>query len=142
VAKKTVVLSLLGTLLDRGATSRRWESWRPTVALCQHDDLLVDRLELLYPKRSTELAELVRTDIRQVSPETEVRLTVDPVRDPWDFEDVYANLHDFARTYPFDITSRRYVPCGAWIWNLPSGSPSEFPQRGWRQPCRLSSEIR
>jgi transcriptional regulatory protein RtcR len=107
--KKTVVLSLLGTLLDRGSSSRRWETWRPTVALCQHDDLLVDRLELLYPKRSTEIAELVRTDIGQVSHGTEVRLTVDPVRDPWDFEDVYANLHDFARTYPFDTEAEDYL---------------------------------
>ncbi len=33
----------------RAQGPKRWERWRPTVALCQQEDLLVDRLELLYP---------------------------------------------------------------------------------------------
>src|SRR5687767_1883723 len=45
-AKKLVIFGLLGTQLDRGTGPARWESWRPTVSLCQQDDLLVCRLEL------------------------------------------------------------------------------------------------
>ena len=42
----TVMIGFLGTNLDRGG-SNRWERWRPTVDLFRHDDLLINRLELL-----------------------------------------------------------------------------------------------
>ena len=106
--KRCVVLGLLGTTIDRGAGPKRWEGWRPSIAACQHDDLLVSRFELLHPQRFTTLAQTVRDDIRHVSPETEVRLHADPTADPWDFEDVYGNLHDFARAYPFDTEAEDY----------------------------------
>ncbi|MGH9901856.1 MAG: RNA repair transcriptional activator RtcR family protein, partial [Pyrinomonadaceae bacterium] len=35
--KKTVAISLLGVALDAGRGPERWEKWRPTVALCQHE---------------------------------------------------------------------------------------------------------
>ena len=78
--------------------------------LCQHEDLLVDRFELLHPQRFEQLAEHGPTDIARVSPETEVRLhLVARRRDPWDFEEVYGALHDFARAYPFDAESEDYL---------------------------------
>jgi transcriptional regulatory protein RtcR len=107
--KRTVVIGLLGTVIDRGKGASRWDGWRPTVAACQHDDLLIDRFELLYPERYLALAETVRDDIRHVSPETDVRLSVDSTVDSWDFEDVYGNLHDFARAYPFDTEAEDYL---------------------------------
>jgi transcriptional regulatory protein RtcR len=107
--RKCVAIGLVGTTLDRGGGVKRWEHWRPTVALGQHDDLLIDRIELLHPLKYTALAETVRDDLRHVSPETEVRLIVDPTTDPWDFEDVYASLHDFARGYPFDTEAEDYL---------------------------------
>jgi transcriptional regulatory protein RtcR len=107
--KRCVVIGLLGTSLDRGTGSRRWEGWRPSVALCQQPDLIVDRFELLHGPAFTSLAEVVRDDIRHVSPETTVRLVLDPTQDPWDFEGVYANLHDFARAYPFDTDAEDYL---------------------------------
>src|SRR5258708_5800950 len=100
-AKKLVILGLLGTQLDRGAGSRRWEGWRPTVSLCQQEDLLVHRLELLHDPRGTSLAETVAADIASVSPETQARRHVVQFRDPWDFEEVYGVLADFARSYEF-----------------------------------------
>src|SRR5687768_9527375 len=109
MAKRSVVLGLLGTTIDRGTGTRRWEGWRPSIAVCQHEDLLVDRFELLHPRGFTSLAETVRDDIRHVSPETEVRLVIDPTVDPWDFEEVYASLHDFARSYPFDTDAEDYL---------------------------------
>ena len=72
-AKKFVILGLLGTQLDSGKNASRWETWRPTVSLCQHEDLLVGRLELLHDRQHTGLAETVTADITGVSPETEVR---------------------------------------------------------------------
>ena len=47
--RRTVLIGLLGTTIDRGMTAKRWESWRPSVAACQHEDLLIDRFELLHP---------------------------------------------------------------------------------------------
>jgi transcriptional regulatory protein RtcR len=107
--RKCVAIGLLGTTIDRGTGSKRWEGWRPSVAACQHEDLLIDRFELLYPERFKLLAETVREDIRHVSPETDVRLVVDRAADPWDFEDVYGNLHDFARAYHFDTDAEDYL---------------------------------
>ena len=45
--KKTVVIGLFGTQLDRASFQKRWDRWRPSVAICQQDDLLVDRFDLL-----------------------------------------------------------------------------------------------
>ena len=107
--RRFVAIGLLGTTIDRGQGPKRWESWRPSVAACQHDDLLIDRFELLYPQRFTALAETIRADMRRMSPETEVRLVLDKTADPWDFEDVYGNLHDFARSYRFDTEAEDYL---------------------------------
>jgi transcriptional regulatory protein RtcR len=107
--RRCVVIGLLGTTMDRGQGAARWDHWRPTVAASQHEDLLIDRFDLLHPKRFSALAATVRDDIRHVSPETEVRLWPhDPV-DPWDFEEVYGLLHDFARAYPFDTDREDYL---------------------------------
>ena len=65
-------LGFLGTQLDAG--KRR--GWRPSVALCQHDHLPVDRLELLHDRRHLTLAQRVQQDIATLSPGTEVLLRV------------------------------------------------------------------
>lgn len=108
-AKKLVILGLLGTQLDRGVGSRRWEGWRPTVSLCQHEDLLVHRLELLHGRKYTTLAEGVAADIAGVSPETQARRHLVEFGDPWDFEEVYGALADFARSYPFKPDREEYL---------------------------------
>jgi transcriptional regulatory protein RtcR len=108
--KKTVVFGFLGTQLDYGGKgAARWERWRPTVSLCQQQDLVVDRLELLHDVRSRGLAERIRLDIESVSPETEVRRVEVEIRDPWDFEEVYTALHDLYRSYPFDTEHEDYL---------------------------------
>ncbi|MGE5199507.1 MAG: RNA repair transcriptional activator RtcR family protein, partial [Rhodospirillaceae bacterium] len=106
---KTVVLGLLGTTLDKGKGPARWDAWRPTVAACQHEDLLISRFELLYPRRSEHLASTVQADIAHVSPETEVRLWPHDTADPWDFEEVYGALHDFVQAYSFDPDAEDYL---------------------------------
>ena len=109
MAKDLIVLGMLGTSLDSGTGPERWEAWRPTVALCSHEDLLVRRFELLLQPRSEKLAEAICEDIRHVSPETEVRRHHLEFRDPWDFEQVYAALHDFASNYSFDHQDEDYL---------------------------------
>ncbi|HEX7643125.1 MAG TPA: RNA repair transcriptional activator RtcR [Burkholderiaceae bacterium] len=106
--KKIVVIGFIGTQLDSGKGSGRWEKWRPTVALTQYEDVVIDRFELLYSGRFDELVGRVAGDIAQVSPETVVVPRALPITDPWDFEDVYGNLFDFARSYPFDPDKEEY----------------------------------
>jgi len=96
-----VVLGLLGPTLDAGRGPDRWTRWRPTLAVCQHDDFLVDRFELLVSPAYTALADLITGDIATVSPDTEVRRHALPLADPWDFSEVYGALSDFADAYTF-----------------------------------------
>lgn len=100
----TVAVGLLGTTLDRGSKGPgRWETWRPTVALFQHEDLLIDRFEMLLTSpRFEALADAVEADIASVSPETTVRRHVVPMADPWDFEEVYGALLDLTRRLTLD----------------------------------------
>jgi len=107
---KQVVFGLLGTRLDRGTSpTDRWQSWRPTVALCQHEDLLVDRFELLYEPKIADLSNTVAEDIRSISPETDVRLHEVQFRDPWDLEEVYSTLHKFMGSYRFQPEQEKYL---------------------------------
>jgi len=97
--KKTVVLGMLGTTLDQGHRADRWQRWRPTVSVCQHPELPVDRFELLVSPTAGRLATQVTEDIASVSPGTEVRHHPLALADPWDFSEVYAKLGDFADGY-------------------------------------------
>lgn len=107
---KTVAISLLGTSLDqRGKKKDRWQRWRPTVSLCQHEDLLIDQLELIYNARFESLADQVAEDIALTSPETQVKKHCVAFPDPWDFAQVYSTLLDFAQSYAFDRDNTRYL---------------------------------
>jgi transcriptional regulatory protein RtcR len=107
--KPKIAIGFLGSTLDQGKNPDRWQRWRPTVSLCQHEDLLINRLELLHARAHTALAAQVGKDIAQVSPETKVRRHQIEFKDPWDFEEVYGGLHDFARGYPFDPDAEDYL---------------------------------
>ncbi len=108
---KTVVIGLLGTTLDNhgGFGPKRWDFWRPTVAIGQHADLLVDRLELLHGSSFDDLARRICSDFAQVSPETTIQRHVFDLNNPWDFEEVYAALYDFVDKYPFDTDNEEYL---------------------------------
>ncbi|MGE3171961.1 MAG: RNA repair transcriptional activator RtcR [Planctomycetota bacterium] len=95
------VVSFLGTQLDRGG-QQRWDRWRPNVAMCQHDDLLVRRLVLLCDRRHRGLYEQVAADVRSVSPDTVVEAFPFAVRDPWDFEQVFDALFEVAHRLEVD----------------------------------------
>ncbi|MEX0364929.1 MAG: RNA repair transcriptional activator RtcR [Ruegeria sp.] len=101
---KNVVLGFLGTQLDMGKKRR----WRPTLSLIQHDDFPIERLEILYDMNFHRLARQVQREIQEASPDTEVLLQNLDLDDPWDFQEVYGKLFDFARTYGFDEERERY----------------------------------
>ena len=101
---KNVVIGFLGTQLDMGKKRR----WKPTPSLVSHDHFKVDRLELLYDMRFHRLAKQVQREIEEASPETEVLLQQLDLKDPWDFQEVYGKLFDFARAYGFDDERERY----------------------------------
>ncbi|MGE0239915.1 MAG: RNA repair transcriptional activator RtcR [Parvibaculaceae bacterium] len=108
MSKANVVIGFVGTTLDAPKWENRWERWRPTVAVCQQEDFVVDRLELIHDNHSAGLVGRLTRDIAQVSPETRVAPVIINLKDPWDFEEVYGALHDFARGRSFDTENEHY----------------------------------
>ncbi|MEM7688925.1 MAG: RNA repair transcriptional activator RtcR [Pseudomonadota bacterium] len=108
--KPLTVIGFLGTTLDAAKFGpERWNKWRPSVGLCMHEDLRVDRFVLLHSERHQKLATRVTSDIADVSPETDVEERLIEFKDPWDFEEVYTTLLDFAQSYPFDPDTNDYL---------------------------------
>ncbi len=105
----TVAIGFIGSELDANRKASRWKKWRPSVAICQQDDLLINRFELIHDSRQSDLAQSIREDITTTSPETNVVLHEVNFSDPWDFEEVYAGLHDFARRYTFTPDNNSYL---------------------------------
>ena len=101
---RNVVIGFLGTTLDRG--KRR--NWRPSVQVSSHPGFQVDRLELIHDARDLNLAEVIAGEIARLSPWVEVRLVRLDLVDPWDFQEVYGKLYDFAQDYGFDEDRERY----------------------------------
>ncbi len=107
--KRNVVINILGVIKDaKGRGHKRWHSWRPTISLVSHPDFPVDRMELLYEPEYLRLSKRIMEDVNQVSPATDVNLVETAWRDPWDFADVYAWLHEFAKHYTFDTDNEDY----------------------------------
>lgn len=107
--RQTVIIGLLGSVLDAGFHQERWLKWRPTVSLCKHDDLPVARFELIHLKMHEDVARCIAADIRRVCPSTTVNLIAQELKNPWDFEEVYESLHEFARNYPFNPDAEDYL---------------------------------
>lgn len=108
--KPVTVIGFLGSTLDASKFGpTRWNKWRPSVALTMHEDLRVDRFILLHGAPHSRLADYVAEDIQSVSPETRVDLRRLDFSDPWDFEEVYGKLLDFARAEPFDPEAEDYL---------------------------------
>ncbi len=101
---RNVVLGFLGTKLDMGKKRR----WKPTLSLATHPNVQIDRLEILHDQRFNRLAHQVKREIEEASPDTEVLLQTLDLKDPWDFQEVYGKLFDFARSYGFDEDRERY----------------------------------
>jgi len=107
--KPLVVIGFVGSRLDAGGRDKRWNRWRPTVSICQHDDLLVSRVELLHSESDVKLVEQISQDIVQVSPETSVCPHQLPIKDAWEFDETFTKLHEFACGYCFDTEDEQYL---------------------------------
>jgi transcriptional regulatory protein RtcR len=108
--KPLTVIGFLGSTLDASKFGpSRWSKWRPSVGLTMHEDLRVDRFILIHGSAHRRLAEYVAEDIASVSPETTVEMRLLDFRDPWDFEEVFGKLLDFARAEPFDPETEDYL---------------------------------
>lgn len=104
-----VIVSILGQRLDNtGFGNKRWFRWRPTLSLLQHHEFQVDEVVLLYEKHNEDLLNLTVRDIEQTCLNIKVTPYLADVNDPWDFEQVYSELHDFARSYPFKPEENNY----------------------------------
>lgn len=99
-----MVIGFLGTQLDAGKRRK----WRPSVQLCEHPDFPVERFELLHDKRWTSLAGKIKAAIEAINPQTEVLLHELNVANPWDFEEMYGAMFDFAQSYGFDDEREQY----------------------------------
>ncbi len=106
--KNKVVIGFLGSNLDSGTSVARWEKWRPTVSLAQHDDVSIHRLELFYDRKYALIAQRVVDDFKSLAPETDVRLIDMSLENAWDFGEVYSTLYDWLKQYPFDTDKEDY----------------------------------
>ncbi|PIE24720.1 MAG: transcriptional regulator [Planctomycetota bacterium] len=108
-SRKTVVFGFLGSKLDRGGGPERWGRWRPSISLLQHEELLVDRFELLHGGPERGLAEQFVEDAAKVSPETRVQTRAHGIAQPWNIEEVFEALLDLCERYSFDTEHEDYL---------------------------------
>ena len=105
----TTVIGILGSRLDhQGLGKRRWQRWRPSLSILQQPTLNVDEFVLIYHHSEKILADLTLHDMQSIAPH--VKLTAHEVSydDPWDFGQVYSQLHHFAQGYRFDPEQNDY----------------------------------
>lgn len=104
-----IVIGILGQRLDHlGYGNRRWLRWRPTMSLLMHHDFQVDELVLVYHKGDEKLLALTTKDAHQTCLNIKISSYMLDYDDPWDFEQVYSQLHDFSHAYSFDPENNQY----------------------------------
>lgn len=106
--KKKVLIGFIGAKLDKGNNEDRWKKWRPSVSLCQHEDLKFDRFDLIYQPIYKSLKNTIISDVEEISPSTEIIPHKMTIRDPWAFEEVYSAFADFVDSYQFDTDKEEY----------------------------------
>ncbi|QDU84273.1 Nitrogen assimilation regulatory protein [Planctomycetes bacterium Pla163] len=119
--RPVAVVGIVGHKLDGSGRRNRWDTWRPSVAIAQQPDLLVARFDLLHLPGDASLAGIVARDIARVSPDTQVVRRELAIDDPWDLEEVYAALFDFAVERDVDPEAEDllvHVSTGTHIWQI------------------------
>lgn len=106
--KKNVVISILGTTLDTGNTVKRWYRWRPNISLACQTQIIIDKLEILYTAKYRPILDTVLQDIPRINPHIQVNTHTNQIENPWDFEEMYSCLHEFAKNYPFNPDEEEY----------------------------------
>ena len=104
-----IIVSILGQRLDNvGFGMNRWFRWRPTMSLLMHHDFQVDELVLLYQKDEQKLLEQTIRDAEELCLNIKITPYEVMYEDPWDFEQVYNQLHGFAESYTFNREENNY----------------------------------
>ncbi|HTI71179.1 MAG TPA: RNA repair transcriptional activator RtcR [Candidatus Limnocylindria bacterium] len=107
--RKIVIIGIVGSVLDAGFHAERWQKWRPSVSLARHPDLPIHRFELIHAPEHEHVSAAVAADIKRSSETTEVRRSAITTGNPWDFEEVYSTLYDFAQAYEFHPETEDYL---------------------------------
>lgn len=106
---KTTVIGILGSRLDhQGLGKRRWNHWRPSVSILMHPEFPVDEFVLLYHPNEAALAAITQRDMRELVPHIHITAYEVNYTNPWDFGEVYSQLHEFTRQYRFDPEQHHY----------------------------------
>lgn len=104
-----VVIGILGSRLDHGGFGKkRWERWRPSLSLLMHPEMPVAEYLLMYLPEDEQLLNIILADMATVSPATKVTAVPIPCADPWDFEQVYSQIHAVAVAQQFDVELNNY----------------------------------
>ncbi|RVU84680.1 AAA family ATPase [Leucothrix sargassi] len=104
-----VVFSILGQSLDsKGYGDKRWFYWRATLSLLMHHHFQVDELVLLYREEHESLMRLTKRDAEMMCLNIKVTPKLISLDDPWDFEEVYSELHDVTDAYEFNRERNNY----------------------------------
>jgi len=104
-----IVVSILGQKLDNvGYGQKRWFRWRPTMSLLMHHDFQVDELVLLYQEDEKKLLDITIKDAEEMCLNIKITPYLVDYKDPWDFEQVYGQLHGFAEDYSFNREQNNY----------------------------------
>lgn len=149
-----IVFGLFDPEWDGGDAATRQSRWRPTVSVLGHPDFPVARFVLLVQSPFLDQARLAIEDMRALSPLTEIDVRVNTFQDGWDFEEVYAYLHDVMADYPFVpeheayfahmsagthvmriclflLTEARILP-GRMLQSYPADTYGQGAEGGWR----------
>lgn len=114
VSKKSpherIAFGFLGTKLDLvgGLGEKRLRSWRPSVALGSDPHLRLTTQVIWHNAENRKLAAIVKRDLESINGGPTVILHEVDYRDPWDFEEIYGLLYDFASQYPFSPEKAEY----------------------------------
>jgi transcriptional regulatory protein RtcR len=109
---KKVIIGLLGSTHDKRKEDKLdKDKWRPTVSLFQSDTMKFDRLELIHQTKidHKNLAEQIREDIQEISPQTEVILHQIKLKNPRKFDETYLSLFNFAKSYTFAPDNEYFI---------------------------------
>jgi len=151
---KNIIFSIFDPEWDGGDPEDRWQRWRPTVSLLSHKDLIIDQLELIVQTPFMNMALVAIDDMKSLSPSTKIIIREVKFIDPWDFEEVYAVIHDISDSYTFSpelnnyyihmstgthvsriclflLCESRIIP-GMMIQSYPEHTYDEHVQSGWR----------
>lgn len=109
MSRRNVVFGVLDPYWDADVDHPSTGYWRPTVSALSMPNFHVDRFELLIQASiDRSLVDTVLAAMQAASPGTIIVLRHHQYNDPWDFEEIYAYLHDQVADYPFDLEEEAY----------------------------------